>query len=74
MIKLTADQLLQNKDFHSIELDTKEFKKLVEEFIHDTYPDEDMSDFDVHEDGVSITLGNGEEIEIEVDWNEFIIK
>lgn len=73
MIKIKADRLLGEK-FHSIELDTDEFKKLVEDFIHDMYPDESVSDFEVDDDGVRIKLNNGEEIEIEIDWNEFVIK
>jgi len=74
MIKIKVDRLLKSEKFHSIEMDTKEFKKLVEDFIHDTYPDESISDFEVDDDGVRIKLDSGEEIEIEIDWNEFVIR
>ena len=74
MIKIPVKQVMQNKDFHSVEMDTEEFKKMIEEFINDTYPKRSISDFNVLDDGVSITLDNGEKVEIEIDWNEFVIK
>ena len=71
MIKLS--QIIQ-QNFHSVELDPEEFKKIIEDFVKDAYPDDEIVDFIVEDDGVDIELSNGEKIEIEIDWNEFVIK
>lgn len=73
MIKIPVERL-QSKEFHSIEMDTEEFRRMIEDFVSDTYPDHSISNFDVVDDGVNIVLDNGEKVDIEIDWNEFVIK
>jgi len=68
------DKLLKSGKFHSIEIDVDEFKKMIQDFVNETYPGEEIADFEVEDDGVKITLGSGEEVEIGIDWNEFVIR
>ena len=68
------DKLLKNEKFHSVEIDVDEFKKMIQDFVNETYPGEKIADFEVEDDGVKITLDSGEEVEIGIDWNEFIIR
>jgi hypothetical protein len=61
--------------FHSNEMDTDEFKKLIRDFISDTHPEDEIESLEINDEGlVDIKLKSGEEIEIEVDWNELILK
>lgn len=74
MVIKYSKQLLGEK-FHSNEMDTGEFKKLIKDFISDTHPDDDIESMEINEKGfVDIKLSSGEEIEIEIDWNELILK
>lgn len=61
-------------DFNSVEVEPKEFRKMVEELIEDMYPNSKVSQIDVHDYGILVILDSRERIEIEIDWNEFIIK
>jgi hypothetical protein len=72
-MKLDFKQLMGK--FHSTEMDVKELKKLISDFISDTHPDDEIEKFELNEKGfIDIKLVSGEEIEIEVDWNELILK
>ena len=68
------DKLLGEK-FHSAEIDIDELKKLINDFVTEAYPDGEIDSFDIGDSGaIDVKLVNGEEIEIEVDWNELILK
>jgi len=74
MVIKYSKQLLGDK-FHSNEMDTDDFKKLIEDFISDTHPNDEIESIEINKEGfVDIKLKGGEEIEIEVDWNELILK
>lgn len=62
-------------EFHSAEMDTEELKKLIKDFISESHPNETIESFEINDEGlIDIRLSNGEEIEIEVDWNELVLK
>jgi hypothetical protein len=66
---------LMGERFHSSEMDTDDFKKLIKDFIADTHPGDEIENLEINDKGlVDIKLKSGEEIEIEVDWNELILK
>jgi hypothetical protein len=68
-------KITMGEEFHSTEMDIEEFKKLIEDFISDTNPNDEIESLELNEEGlVDIKLKSGEEIEIEVDWNELILK
>lgn len=75
MITIDAKTLMSNEKFHSVNIDTEEFKTIIEDIISEMYPGDEMVSFDIGESGtVDIKLESGEEVEIEVDWNEIILK
>jgi hypothetical protein len=56
-------------------MDTDDFKKLIKDFIADTHPGDEVESLEINEKGlIDVKLKSGEEIEIEVDWNELILK
>lgn len=61
-------------DFNSVEVDSAEFKKIIEGFIKDMKPEAIIKSYKVDGNGVNVLLESGEVIEIEIDWNEFIIR
>jgi hypothetical protein len=60
--------------FNSVEVESSEFKRVVKEFLEDLYPNRKIKSFEVDNNGISVILDDEERVEIEVDWNEFIIK
>lgn len=75
-MKVSLDRILRttHKDFHSIELDVEELRRLVDEFVGEQYPDDSVQDINVVDDGVVVILSNGDSFEIDVDWNEFLLR
>ena len=64
-----------SEKFYSTEMDTSDFKKLIEDIIKDTDPDDQVESIKINDGGlVDIKLKSGKEIEIEVDWSELILK
>lgn len=64
-----------SEKFYSTEMDTSDFKKLIEDIIKDTDPDDQVESIKINDEGlVDIKLKSGKEIEIEVDWSELILK
>lgn len=62
-------------EFHSAEMDMDDFKKLIKDFIADTHPGDEIESLELNDKGfVDIKLKGGEEIEIEIDWNELILR
>lgn len=63
------------EEFHSSEMDTEDFKKLIEDFISDTNPGDEVESISIGDEGlVDVKLKSGEELEIEIDWNELVLK
>lgn len=62
-------------DFHSANIDAEEFKNIITEAVADTHPGDNVISVDVNCDGVvEVKLSSGMCIEIEVDWNEIVLK
>ena len=73
MLTINAKKLLV--EFHSAEMDVDELKKLIKDFILETHPGDEIKSFDINREGfVDVVLESGKEIEIEVDWNELVLK
>jgi len=62
------------KEFKSVEIDSEELKKIIEEFLKDTHPDREITRFTIEDEGISVILDTGERVEIKIDWNELIVK
>lgn len=72
-MKIDVKQLMG--EFHSAEMDVEELKKLISDFVLETHPNDEIERFELNNKGfIDIKLVNGEEIEIEIDWNELILK
>lgn len=70
---INIDKVLGEK-FHSNKMNIKDLKQLIKDFISDTHPNIAIDSIDINNDGIiDVKLHNGEEIEIEVDWNELVL-
>jgi len=69
--KFTLANLFPN--FHSSEIDSKELERIIKDAVARECPGDDIKELDYTEDGVDITLESGDQIEIEVDWQEIIL-
>ena len=66
---------LVGEKFHSSEMDIEDFKKLIRDFMADTSPGDEVIDIEINDEGfINIKFKSGKEEEIEVDWNELILK
>jgi len=73
MVVINTKQLLG--EFHSTEMDVDELKRLIKDFILETHPGDKVKSLDINDQGlIDVVLESGEEIEIEVDWNELVLK
>lgn len=62
-------------DYHSNDMDIDELTKLIEDFVSDTNPDDEVVEIDFNDQNlIDVKLKSGKEIEFEVDWNEVILK
>lgn len=67
--------LMSDEKFHSANIDAEEFFSLINDVIRDTHPDDEIKSIDIDNNGmVNIILESGQEVEIEVDWNEIVLK
>lgn len=74
MVVFNAKAVVGEK-FHSAKIDTDEFKALIKDLMSDTHPGDEVLSIDINDSGlVDVKLASGEEVEIEVDWNEIILK
>jgi len=70
----TVKMKMEDK-FYSTEVDADEFKKIVEEFVLDAHPGDEIDSFNIDDDGkVIVKLKSKKEVEIDIDWNEFVLK
>ena len=60
-------------DFHSSEIDNKELERIIKDAVKRECPGDDIKKLEYTEDGIDILLESGDEIEIEVDWQEIIV-
>jgi len=59
--------------FESREVDTKELENIIKDTVLREHPGDTIKDLKYTEEGIEIIMDSGEEIEIEVDWNEIIL-
>jgi hypothetical protein len=61
-------------EFQSGEMEVEELKRIITEVVNDTYPDDEIKTIKINNEGmIDVVLSSGEEIEIEIDWNEIIL-
>lgn len=60
-------------DFQSREIDTEELETMIREVVEREHPNDPIKDIKYNDNGVDIVLESGDEIGIEVDWNEIIL-
>jgi len=61
-------------DFHSENIGVEELKSLIIDIVRDTHPNDKVSKIEVDDDGtLLIKLDSGEEIGLEIDWNETVL-
>jgi len=59
--------------FESREIDTEELENIIKETVLREHPMDTIKDLRYTDDGIDVIMDSGEEIEIEVDWNEIIL-
>lgn len=59
--------------FHSSEIDSKELENIIKDAVKQEHPLEAIKNIKYTEDGVTVILDSGQEIDIEIDWNEIIL-
>jgi hypothetical protein len=72
MTKFSLHNLFSD-EFHSSEIDTEELERIVIDAVEREHPNRSVEDVQYTEEGLNITLDDGTEIEIEIDWQEIIL-
>jgi len=62
------------QQFHSSGISSKELEKVLRETVAKEHPLDPVEEFNYTEDGVTIVLRSGETIEVDIDWQEFILE
>jgi len=68
---LSANTLLS--DFQSGQISEEELEHIIKELVRSDSPDNDIANIEYNKDGVTVTLDDGQVIEIEIDWEEIIL-
>jgi hypothetical protein len=72
MDKFDITNLFPN--FSSRNLSKKELEQIIKEAITREHPMRSIKEIQYNKDGVEITLDGGEIIEVEIDWQEFVLR
>lgn len=59
--------------FHSSNVDAAELEKIIKDAVKREHPLDNIKKISYTEDGVIVILDSGQEIDIEIDWNEIIL-
>jgi predicted small metal-binding protein len=59
--------------FQSSNIDIDELEKIIKDAVRKEHPLQTISEIEYTEDGVAVTLDNGQEIDIDIDWDEIIL-
>jgi hypothetical protein len=59
--------------FQSREIDTEELEMIIRETVEREHPDDPIVDLKYDDEGINITLDSGDEVSIEIDWNEIVL-
>lgn len=60
-------------EFQPGNIDTGEFEQLIRDTVAQEHPLDPIFGLEYTEDGLVVLLESGEQIEIQVDWQEFIL-
>lgn len=71
---ITRDWWKLNSKFYSSEISVEDLEKILEEAVRKEHPNEPIKTIEYEDDGVNLTLDGGQEIFVELDWNEFIVR
>lgn len=73
MTAFDITNLFPEQKFHSSPISTKELEGVLRETVAKEHPLDPIKEFKYTEDGVTIILSSGEIIEVDIDWQEFIL-
>ena len=73
-MKIDIEQILKTEKFHSIKINSGDLLDIITDTIKSQFPDRQIKEFTTTDDGVVIILDDGQHIEIEIDWNEFVVR
>jgi len=60
-------------DFESREIAAEELESIIKDTVLREHPGDTIKELQYTEDGIEIVMDSGEEIAIDVDWNEIIL-
>jgi hypothetical protein len=60
--------------FSSRNLSKKELEQIIKEAVAREHPMRFVKEVQYTKDGVEVTLDSGEVIEVEIDWQEFVLR
>ena len=60
--------------FNSRDLSKKELEQIIKEAVARENPTRSIKEIQYNKDGVEVTLDSGEIIEVEIDWQEFVLR
>jgi hypothetical protein len=60
-------------EFQSREIDAEELESIIKDTVEREHPDDSVVDIKYTDEGIDVVLESGDEIGIEVDWNEIIL-
>ena len=72
MSKFGITNLFPN--FNSRDLSKKELEQIIKEAVAREHPMRSVKEVIYNKDGVEVTLDSGEIIEVEIDWQEFVLR
>lgn len=70
---ISRDWWSLNGKFYSSEVTVEDLEKILQEAVGKEHPNEKIETIKYEDDGINLTLNNGQEIFVEVDWEELII-
>jgi len=71
--KFSWATLFSDPDFEAREIDTEELESIIRDTVLREHPGDKIKDLQFTDDGIEVIMESGDEIEIEVDWNEIIL-
>jgi hypothetical protein len=73
MSALDITNLFPNQKFHTSGISHKELEDVLRETVAREHPLDPIKDINYTEEGVTIILQSGETIDVEIDWDEFVL-
>jgi len=73
MEKFSVSNLFPS-NFKSSGLSKKELEQMVREAMAKEHPSDSIKSISYTKDGIEVILSNGETVEVEIDWNEFLLE